>query len=64
MKAICKDIVREMANCNLNYTQVSKKLYMSRSCVWYHIEKIKTETGLDCRNFYDLVQLIKMVEED
>jgi hypothetical protein len=32
--------------------------------VSYWIEKMKKDTGLDCRKFYDLVKLLEMVEKD
>ena len=28
----------------------------------YYIDKIKQETGLDCRKFYDLIELLKMID--
>jgi hypothetical protein len=32
--------------------------------VIYWIEKMKKDTGLDCRKFYDLVKLLEMVEKE
>lgn len=29
----------------------------------YHLNKVKQQTGLDPRRFYDLVELVKMAQE-
>ena len=62
MNDIHKIVIREMANCDMNCTRVSKKIYRSRSSMNYYIDKIKQETGLDCRKFYDLIELLKMID--
>ncbi len=54
-----KEIVLLMAQCNMNASAVARKAYMHRSNVLYHIEKIEQDTGLDPKNFYDLVKLVE-----
>lgn len=54
-----KEIIKAMADCNMNIAEVSKKLMYHRNSIVYHIETIKENTGLDARVFYDLVKLLK-----
>lgn len=56
-----KEIILAMADCNLNIQAVKHKLFIHRNTVIYRLEKIKSETGLDARNFHDLVKLIDMI---
>lgn len=58
-----KEIILTMAKNDLNATTTAKELHRHRGTVMYWIEKLKKETGLDCRKFYDLVKLVGMVEE-
>jgi hypothetical protein len=48
---------------NLNVSQAAKSLYMERTGVVYHIDKIKETIGLDPRGFYDLIALLEMRHE-
>lgn len=59
-----KEVILTMAKCDMNVTQAGKELYRPRSGVIYWIERMKKNTGLDARKFYDLVKLVGMVEED
>lgn len=61
MKPEAKEIILTMAKNDLNATTTAKELHRHRGTVMYWIEKIKKETGLDCRKFYDLVKLVGMV---
>ena len=63
MKDIDTDVIRAMADCNMRQYAVSKKIYAARSTVNYRIRKIKQETGLDPRKFYDLVKLLDIIGE-
>lgn len=56
-------VIREMAKCDLNCNYAAKQMRRSRSGLQYYIRKIKQETGLDCRRFYDLIELLKMIDE-
>lgn len=57
------EIIRAMAEFDMNVSEVSKELFMHRNTVIYHISKIKKETGLDPQKFFDLVGLINMEKE-
>ena len=56
-------IVMAMANHNMNVTDVARAIFVHRSTVLYHLDKVKQQTGLDPRRFYDLVELVKMAQE-
>lgn len=62
MNEIHKTVILEMANCDMNCNLAAKQMYRSRSGLQYYIKKIKQETGLDCRRFYDLIELLKMID--
>lgn len=50
--------IEEFANCGLNISDASKKLYIHRNTLIYRIEKIKKETGFDIRQFTDATVFI------
>ena len=62
MDDIEKSVILEMAKCDMNCNMAAEQMYRSRSGVQYYIKKIKSETGLDCRRFYDLIELLKMID--
>lgn len=57
-------IVAAMADCNLRPSEVARREYMHRNTVLYHLDKVKRETGLDGRCFYDLIELLKIAKEE
>lgn len=54
-------IVVAMANHNMNVTDVARAIFAHRNL--YHLDKVKRQTGLDPRRFYDLIELVKMAQE-
>lgn len=56
-------IVVAMANHNMNATDVARAIFAHRNTVLYHLNKVKQQTGLDPRRFYDLVELVKIAQE-
>lgn len=48
---------------SMNIGEVSRQLFMHRNTVTYHLDKVKRQTGLDPRRFYDLVELVKIAQE-
>ena len=58
-----REIILAMAECNMNESEVSRKLHFHRNNVVYHCENIREKTGLDPQNFYDLVKLVDMVKD-
>ena len=55
-------IVIAMANHNMNVTDVARAIFAHRNTVLYHLDKVKRQSGLDPRRFYDLVELVKMAQ--
>lgn len=56
-------IVIAMANHNMNATDVARAIFAHRNTVLYHLNKVKRQTGLDPRRFYDLIELVRMAQE-
>lgn len=56
-------IVIAMANHNMKVTDVARAIFAHRNTVLYHLDKVKQQTGLDPRRFYDLVELVKIAQE-
>lgn len=56
-----RTIILGMAENNMNMNAVAREQYFHRNAALYHINKIKEITGLDPRNFYDLVELVDIV---
>lgn len=52
-----KKILLSLAECNMNVTECARKLYMHRNTVVYHINRVRSLTGLDPMNFYELARL-------
>lgn len=55
-------VILALADCNLSANAASQKLFIDRSTVDYHIERIKAITGKDPRKFWDLVDLLGIME--
>lgn len=47
----------------MNVTDVTRAIFTHRNTVLYHLDKVKRQTGLDPRRFYDLVELVRMAQE-
>ena len=43
--------------------EVARAIFTHRNTVLYHLNKVKQQTGLDPRWFYDLVELVKIAQE-
>ena len=56
-------IVIAMAYQNMNVTDFASAIFAPRNTVLYHLDKVKQQTGLDPRRFYDLVELVRMAQE-
>lgn len=46
-----------MAKTSLNITKASRMMHYCDTGIYYHLCTIKKQTGLDPRNFFDLVKL-------
>lgn len=61
--AISDDCDRMEDKHDMNVTDVARAIFTHRNTVLYHLNKVKQQTGLDPRRFYDLVELVKMAQE-
>ena len=61
---IRRAIILALADCRMRANAAARQLYLDHSCVLYHIKIIKAITGKDPRNFYDLVELVRLVKEE
>lgn len=55
------EIIRALADNNLNVTETARQLYMHRNTVCHHILRVKKQTGLDPLNFFDLHKLLQQL---
>lgn len=58
-----QQILIAYAECDMNTAEVSKKLYMHRNTIKYHLDKICKKTGLNPNKFYDLIKLLKIISK-
>ena len=64
MKQAGKEVILAYADSNMNAYETARRLYRSSNSVLYQLQKVKEETGLDPRNFHELVKLVEMVKGD
>lgn len=57
-----KEIIIQMADCDLRLGEVAKQINYCRGAVYYHVKRIFKKTGLNPRSFYDLLILIDIVK--
>ena len=57
-----REVVLAFADCNMNLSEVGRKLYMHHNTVKYHLDRTKAITGIDPCNFYGLAELVKMIK--
>ena len=58
-----KDIIVAFAKYDMKPYRVAENIYVCRATVIYHMKRIKEKTGLDIRKFYDLCELLELVNE-
>ena len=51
-------IILAYARHDMKVMRVAKEIYVTDSVVHYYFQKIKQETGLDPKKFYDLCRLV------
>jgi sugar diacid utilization regulator len=56
-------VVLTFADNDMNATETGKKLFMYRTTVTYHLERVGAKTGLSPFKFYDLVKLVGILKE-
>lgn len=56
-------IILAYADANMNATQAAKLVFYCRETFYDHLDTIYLVTGLNPRNFYDLIELVKRVKD-
>ena len=59
-----KTVVVRYAENMMRMYRTAKELYMTHSGIHYHLISIKAKTGLDPKNFYDLVYLVRLIQKE
>ena len=59
-----KQVIRAMAECDMNISAVARKLYYHRRSVESTLSTIKRSTGLDVRKFYELIKLLELADDN
>ena len=57
------ELLRAMADCNLNVAEVSRKKFIHRNTINYQLSCIRRETGLDPQKFWDLKKLLEEYDQ-
>lgn len=55
-------IVREFANNNMRINKTAEAVFVTDGAVIYNMKKIKKKTGLNPTQFYELIELLKIVK--
>lgn len=58
-----RDIIRELAEQDMNVSRAARALNLSPETVRWNIGRIARVTGLDPRRFYDLCELLDLMRE-
>lgn len=57
------ETILTFADCNMNMRKTSKTCHVHYNSVQYALAKTHQLTGLNPKNFYDLIELVKMARE-
>jgi sugar diacid utilization regulator len=63
MTPLDKEIIRGLADHNMNAHAVARALYVHPNTVDYHVGRVKRITGLNAKVFHDLVVLLELLEK-
>lgn len=63
MNEVDRMVILAYAANNMNARAAAKGLFMCGPAFHYHLNQIKAETGLNPRNFYDLVELVRRAKD-
>lgn len=58
-----KITIRALADCDMKTKRAADKLHYHANTIIYHCNQIEKRTGLDPRRFYDLAELLEIMEE-
>lgn len=55
------ECIKSYADANMSAAEAGRKMFLHQNTVKSHLDSIKDKTGLNPRNFYDLIKLLEMV---
>lgn len=58
-----REVVRQLAQHDLSMAGAARAMYIHVGTVQYYAAKIEGKTGLSPLKFYDMIELLKLVEE-
>lgn len=64
MTPVDKNVVVTFAECGMTVNKTGRILHFSGNNVAYHLTKVRTLTGLDPRNFYELGTLVALINDE
>lgn len=56
--------VKAYADRGMDATKAARSIYYHRNTLNYHLKCAKKKTGLDPKNFYDLIKLIELYNRE
>ena len=57
-----RDVILAFAENNMHSRATADMLHYHRNTIEYHLSKIKRVYNLDPKNFYDLVELVRLAK--
>lgn len=61
MNEIDREVVLSYARNNMNRSAAGRETFCSRTTADYHVKRVKKITGLDPREFLDLIKLVRII---
>lgn len=57
-----KEIILALADNGMRIRRAADAMYCNHAGLYHHMNNIKDRTGLDPRDFWDLIKLVEMVK--
>ena len=57
-----RECVLAYAKCGMQVSEAARQLVYHRNTFVYHLDQVKAKTGLDPRDFFDLIKLVQMCQ--
>ena len=59
-----KGILIAYAECGMRPSRTARKHFISHQGVEYHLRRVRANTGLDPRNFFQLYRLVNLIIQE
>ena len=57
------DVIMAYAECGMRLSTAAKAIHYAKMTIEYHLTSVYQKTGLNPKKFYDLVELIRLINE-